>query len=572
MSAPYPEPEQLRQAFRRLAEDKGAVPGAIVEVGHLKRQSLAAHRFVEAVGQRVRFDHGRGEWFLWHGHRWHRDRDGAIRRLWLEVLGLRYQQALVIADGESRDRAVAAIQAAGATDGAIESGLRIAADMVPVALTGAEWDPDPWSLGCENGVVDLRTGELRDGRPEDLITRSTHLPYLPDAPCVRFDRFLTEVFGADTSLIDWFGRLVGASFVGTSKEVVAIHHGTGNNGKSVCYRTLGVVAGDYGVEVAIETLLQGRRDAGAPTSDLMRLRGARLAFTSEPDQGARLKGGTLKRLATIDKMKGRELHGRQQEWDPTHTIHLAVNRLPEVDDMSDGFWRRIAVVPWSVTFRKPGQAGDAPAEDPGLADVLEAEAAGILARVVRGAVAFAHAGTLHPFPMAVQRETVAYRADEDPLRDFLETSIERSDGDRATTVGELHGAYESWAEEAKVPKPERLNVKRFGRAFAERHGRLGWPVTRTTVGGRTAYRGLRVFLGGTAPSGTDGPDGGDGGFLEGSPGSSHTVGESPKTGESVEEPTEPTRDREADAFAVDDIGLWDEDLAERASDDTEPLP
>ena len=419
--------------------------------------------------------------------------------------------------------------------------------------------PRSWLLGCENGVVDLRTGELRAGRPADLITRSTHLDFDPTATCGRWVRFLDEVFAGDVELIEWFQRLVGASFVATSKEVVAIHHGHGNNGKSVCYRTLGIVAGDYGVEIAIETLLEGRRDPGAPTSDLMRLRGARLAFTSEPDQAARLKGGTLKRLATIDKQKGRELHGRQQEWIPTHTIHLAVNRLPEVDDSSDGFWRRIAVLPWRVTFLKAGQTGDGLPEDPGLADELAREAPGILAWVVQGAVAYATAGRLHPFPTAVTRETAAYRADEDPLREFIELCLAPSDDDRPTTSGQLHTAYMAWAEAASVPKAERLNAKRFGRAFAERYTHLGWHVERTLVGGRTAYRGLRLCPRG---DGGTGSDGGDGGFPEDPAGRPYAEEESGDTGTPASKATEPE-----DAASDEAAPLWDEDLAERATDD-----
>ena len=327
------------------------------QTGHLSRQSLAARRFVDRMGDRVRFDHGRRLWLVWHGHRWRPDRDEEIRRLWLAVLGDRYLEALQIADSEVRERTAAAIMAAGATDDAIRAGLRIAASMKPAATTGDAWDPDPWTLGCENGLVELRTGALRVGRPTDMVSRSTGLAYDRRATCPRWDRFLQEVFEADEELISWSSRLIGASLVGTSKEIVAVHYGSGNNGKSVAFRTLGrEVAGDYSVEIAVETLVNANRVAGAPTSDLMRLRGARLAFTSEPGQGAKLRGGTLKRLATIDLMTGRELHGRQQEWAPTHTLHLATNHLPAADDASEGFWRRIALIPWTVRFAK-GRAG-----------------------------------------------------------------------------------------------------------------------------------------------------------------------------------------------------------------------
>jgi putative DNA primase/helicase len=458
-------------------------------VDHLSRQSLAAHHFVGRAGDAVRFDHGRGIWLIWHEHRWRPDRDQEIRRMWLKVLGDRYVEALDIADSDTRERTVAAIMAAGATDDAIKAGLRIAASMLPVATTDDAWDRDPWILGCENGLVDLRTGALRVGRPTDMVSRSTRVSYDPRATCPRWDRFLQEVFAADQELIDWFAKLIGASLIGTSKELLAVHYGSGNNGKSVAFRTLGrEVTGEYSVEIAVETVINANRAAGAPTSDLMRLRGARLAFTSEPEQGAKLKGGTLKRLATIDLMTGRELHGRQQEWEPSHTLHLATNHLPVAEDASEGFWRRIALIPWAVRFAKRGESGDAPPEDPGLAAILAGEAPGILAWAVRGAVAYATAGTLHPFPGAVARETAAYRAEEDPLGGFLREWVVPEAG--AATPGPK--VYEQYAVWAALVGSKPMTAPVFGRAFTERHDRLGFPVHRRVVHGSPVYEGLIV--------------------------------------------------------------------------------
>jgi len=409
--------------------------------------------------------------------------------LWLKVLGERYLEALGITDSEMRERTLAAIMAAGATDEAISAGLRIAASMKPVATSGDAWDPDPWILGCENGLVDLRTGALRVGRPSDMVSRSTRLEYDPRATCPRWDRFVQEVFAADEELIGWFARLLGASLVGTSKELLAVHYGSGNNGKSVAFRTLGrEVAGEYSVEIAVETLLNANRTAGAPTSDLMRLRGARLAFTSEPEQGAKFKGGILKRLAAIDQLSGRELHGRQEEWPPTHTLHLATNHLPAADDASEGFWRRIALIPWAVRFRTPGDQADGPPEDPGLAAVLAGEAHGILGWAVRGAVSYATAGTLHPFPASVARETAAYREDEDPLSGFMHEWVAPQTG--ASTPGpRVYEQYMAWASLIGT-KPMTAPV--FGRAFTERHDRLGFPVHRRKVHGSPVYEGLIV--------------------------------------------------------------------------------
>jgi hypothetical protein len=194
---------------------------------HLVRQSRAAWHFAQMAGGRVRFDHGRGCWLIWCGHRWRPDEDGSVNRLWLKVLATRYGQALEAGDRE-RARLTAEVQAAGAMNSAITAGLSIASTMEPIATTADAWDTDPWLLCCENGVVELRTGRLQPGKPEEMISRSTGVIYDPDAPCPRWMRFLTEVFAGDEELVAWYGLLVGTSLVGVVLELLAIHHGLGN--------------------------------------------------------------------------------------------------------------------------------------------------------------------------------------------------------------------------------------------------------------------------------------------------------------------------------------------------------
>jgi putative DNA primase/helicase len=436
---------------------------------HLTRQSRAAWYFAQMAGDRVRFDHGRGRWLIWHGHRWRPDEDGKVSRLWLKMLAARYEHALRAADRD-RTRLTAEVQTAGATNAAITAGLDIASSMEPIATKADAWDPDPWVLGCENGVVELRTGRLRPGRPEEMISRSTGIAYDRDAPCPRWMRFLAEVFAGDEELVDWYGLLVGTSLVGVAQEILALHHGLGNNGKSVGVRAQRHAFGEYAVVIPVETLVNAKRAAGEATPDLMALRGARLAFTSEPDQAAKLRGGVLKRLASVDMMTGRSLYGQTTTWEPSHTVHLSTNHLPAVDDATDGFWRRVALIPWPVHFRKPGEAGDAPPEDPDLAATLVAEAPGILAWAVRGAVAYAAGRTLHPFPAAVRVRTDAYRADEDKLGAFVADRVVYQ-RDASVAVGVLFGVYRDWCETTGVSSFERMSQKAFARGFEERgHG------------------------------------------------------------------------------------------------------
>src|SRR5262245_51254469 len=110
------------------------------DISHLTGSSLAAYDFARRKGDVVRFDHATGDWIIWTGSRWQRDADDAIRRVWLDVQGDRYREAMRRPDGDARKAALAAIRSAGSTDAAIAGGLRIAASMLPIATDGTAWD------------------------------------------------------------------------------------------------------------------------------------------------------------------------------------------------------------------------------------------------------------------------------------------------------------------------------------------------------------------------------------------------------------------------------------------------
>jgi phage/plasmid-associated DNA primase len=88
----------------------------------------------------------------------------------------------------------------------------------------------------------------------------------------------------------------------------------------------------------------------------------------------------------------------------------------------------------------------------------------------------------------VARETAAYREDEDPLGGFLREWVTAQAG-ASTTGPKVYEQYLAWAESIGA-KPMTAPV--FGRAFTERHDRLGFAVRRRKVHGSPIYEGLVV--------------------------------------------------------------------------------
>ena len=117
--------------------------------------------------------------------------------------------------------------------------LRRAQSIKELSTTAADYDCDPFLLTVGNGTLDLRTGELREFRPTDFITRATHVPYSESAQCPRWLQFLDEIFAGDKQLINFVSRAVGYSLTGDTREqCLFILHGGGANGKSTFLETL----------------------------------------------------------------------------------------------------------------------------------------------------------------------------------------------------------------------------------------------------------------------------------------------------------------------------------------------
>ena len=109
----------------------------------------------------------------------------------------------------------------------------------PLAVTGDGWDTHPMLLAVPNGIVDLESGSLRSGCPEDAITRVAPVAYDPGAACPRWAQFMREIFAGHPELAEYMQRVIGYSLTGlTTEQALWILFGSGANGKSTLIETL----------------------------------------------------------------------------------------------------------------------------------------------------------------------------------------------------------------------------------------------------------------------------------------------------------------------------------------------
>lgn len=326
-------------------------------------------------------------------------------------------------------------------------------------------DADPFAINVANGTLVIRRTDDPDADyvsffehdPLDLITKIAPVTFDPDATCARFEQFLFEVQpAADTRA--FLQQWKGLSLTGdVSEQKLCVFWGKGKNGKSVFEDVTATVLGDYSKSVAIETFLdQGRGRRGDQASpDLARLPGVRSLRTSEPKKGAMLDEALIKLATGGEEITARHLNKEFFDFYPRFKLTISGNYRPKIAGADEGIWRRVNLVPWTVTIPEEKR-------DMKLTEKLSAERSGILNWMLDGLRDWLDRGLVSPDE--VKEATSEYRRDSDQLGRFLEACVVASPGDRVQSTV-LHGTFVAWS---RANSATEWKGKGFSDAMTER--------------------------------------------------------------------------------------------------------
>ena len=431
-----------------------------------------AERFVYRHGGDVRFCYPWGKWLVWNGTRWERDEAGRVYKLAKDTVRGIYGEAAA-AEDEDRRKALAKHASGSESEAKIRAMLELSKPEVPVSPD--DLDAATWLLNAPNGTVDLRTGELREHRREDLLTKMAGTEYRPGAAAPMWEAFLERALPGE-ELRGFVQRAAGYSATGdTSEQCMLINHGPGANGKSTFHEALAAALNDYAMRTPTE-MLMSKRGGGVP-NDVARLKGARFVTASETEEGRRLAESLIKDLTGQDTISARFMRGEFFDFKPTHKLWLSTNHKPEIRGTDSAIWRRIRLVPWAVSIPPTEQDKKLPAK-------LRTELPGILAWLVEGCLEWQRTGL--QAPDEVRRATGAYRSEMDVIGAFLRDECEIG-RDFKATLKAVYERYEEWCEEGG----ERAESKRKFNARLTERGQFA--DRRSGPGGLREWHGLRLL-------------------------------------------------------------------------------
>jgi P4 family phage/plasmid primase-like protien len=388
----------------------------------------------EEYSQNIRYIPEIGKWAHWNGVLWHIDPDSGMVDTAAGQIAMKLPTSTKAEQSHRRQ----SLSMRGIT-----SMVRLARSDSAMRCRHDQLDANGWQLNTPTGIVDLRTGEVYDHRPDAWHTKITGAGYDPSADCPRWMEFLDTTFEGKQKLITYLQGLCGHAAIGeVLSHILPFLWGAGHNGKTVLLEVLSGVLGDYAIPAPANFLLAGR---DKHETEIARLCGARFVVCSEINQGTRFDEAKVKLLTGGDTLTGRFMHGNFFAFRPSHTLFLVGNHQPTVGAGGHAFWRRLRLVEFSH---------EVPEEDriEGLADQLvEAEGPAILRWIVDGARRAAAGEVVTP--EEVLAATEEYEESEDRIKQFLDdcttTTTTTSSQDREL-VRNVYDRYVSWCHERRI--------------------------------------------------------------------------------------------------------------------------
>ncbi|MCC8065252.1 MAG: phage/plasmid primase, P4 family [Clostridiales bacterium] len=379
----------------------------------------------------------RGKWYFYTGSRWKADTgDSNTREYCKRMTNELLAYAGRLPDGTEKE-AYAKYAAKLLSLNSREKILRDANSVAPVDLS--EFDSNPYLFNCQNGTIDLKTGEFHAHDPADRITMFASVSYDPSARCERWEQYISGIFDGDAELSVYLQKALGYALTGDTRyECFFILYGpTSRNGKGTLRETLLRLTGDYGKSADPTTVaLRKNNDSRNATEDLARLVGVRFVSMSEPDKEMRFDAAKLKTITGGGSIPARNLYENSFEYIPQFKIFLDTNHLPYISDATLFSSDRVKVIPFNKHFE------EAERDTRLKAELQKPEnLSGILNWCIEGLKLLRAEGW--KTPAAVKAAIEKYEDSSDKLKIFIDETLQKTeDGECEARV--VHGIYQNW--------------------------------------------------------------------------------------------------------------------------------
>jgi Megaviricetes DNA primase len=215
-----------------------------------------------------------------------------------------------------------------------------------------KFDSNPYLLGFNNGVYDLKENIFRKYEFTDYITTRTGYSYNKSNEEERYAIY--ELFNhietdEENRYLLW--QILSSGLIGICYEKFIIFDGRGGNGKSVTTRFMLESLGDYAYKGNVQTLCSKQKQGANPEIANMNLK--RYVIFAEPEATEKIHNSIMKELTGNARINARKLYDNKCDVIIPATIVLECNdKIVLKNDSTDGEERRIINYTYKSKFTK----------------------------------------------------------------------------------------------------------------------------------------------------------------------------------------------------------------------------
>ena len=359
------------------------------------------------------------------------------------------------------------------------------------ARSVASITPDAAFICFLNGTLNIasRSLEAHDQR-HMLLNRIPH-DYVPDATCPRFIAFLNSIWRPDTDrqqkisfIQQWIGYLLTAD---TSMQKMLILLGRGANGKSVMEEVIRQVVGEANTANA----MLGRLRAPYVRATM---EGKLLNVSSDLPKERIAADGDLKAIIAGDVIEASLKYKPSRSIRPFVRFMVGTNNLPDCNDTSDGYFRRLVILQFNRRF-------DAAERNTNLVEELTAEAPGIIAWALQGLYTLHEQGSFVDLPSS-NTAVEEYKDDISPVRLFADECLAPSNTRSGYMSKDLYLAFRAWCRDRGFDPGDvrSLGVELGALGFSSRKVNTTIWLVRAKDAAQEYFRPGLVDVGGALPA------------------------------------------------------------------------
>ncbi len=303
----------------------------------------------------------------------------------------------------------------------------------------------PHLFPCVNGrtieLYDNGTWKIRQSRPQDMLTK-VGCAYDPDARAP-YTLEMFELYQPLPEVRSFIWRTVAGALRGVQIQNLFVWYGEkAGNGKGTMEAVLFEVFGGYARTIPVQALMRSR-NSNEYRDELAQLKGMRLVFADEPEEGSRFSASTVSRLVGGSPIPARGMYKSSTEFVPTWALFMPANKRPRWGDHA-GLERRYNETSWDYVIDRDKMSES-------VKDRMTAEASGVLNVLLEHWPQFAAQG-INP-PQVVRDQTAEGKRQSNPLAQFVAECVHR-DPLIDTPSSSMLDAYKRWCmQQNERPMP-----------------------------------------------------------------------------------------------------------------------